>query len=168
MVISLAWYLVRRITQCYTGEVIKFIVLWIDNLMLQVVQPRIWFPAMQIVWGVLTFWLVYRRIIFIPSTNRLLAQAPCRVFSRWTRFNCFNSNASTLELIYIKKIWGIRFLQGIAESSTFVGTHYVLGSWVHIILCSEFHILRSTSWYKPAELGKRSGIFTSSGLAGTL
>jgi len=38
-----------------------------------------------------------------------------------------------------------------AESSTFVGTHYVLGSW-----------------YKPAELGKRSGIFTSSGLVGTL
>lgn len=38
-----------------------------------------------------------------------------------------------------------------AESSTFVGTHYILGSW-----------------YKPDELGKRSGIFTSSGLAGTL
>ncbi|THH16550.1 hypothetical protein EW146_g4092 [Bondarzewia mesenterica] len=38
-----------------------------------------------------------------------------------------------------------------AESSTFVGTHYILGSW-----------------YKPGELGKRSAIFTSSGLAGTL
>ncbi|KAL0070889.1 hypothetical protein AAF712_002110 [Marasmius tenuissimus] len=27
-----------------------------NNMMLQVVPPRIWFPAMQIVWGVLTFW----------------------------------------------------------------------------------------------------------------
>lgn len=24
--------------------------------MLQVVPPRIWFPTMQIVWGLLTFW----------------------------------------------------------------------------------------------------------------
>ncbi|KAF8587874.1 MFS general substrate transporter [Ramaria rubella] len=51
----------------------------------------------------------------------------------------------------VQQIYAIRFLQGIAESSTFVGTHYILGSW-----------------YKPGELGKRSGIFTSSGLAGTL
>ncbi|RPD80705.1 MFS general substrate transporter [Lentinus tigrinus ALCF2SS1-7] len=84
-----------------------------NNLMLQVVRPRIWFPAMQIVWGVLTF--------------------------------C-TSAAKTVQQIY-----AIRFFQGIAESSTFVGTHYILGSW-----------------YKPGELGKRSGIFTSSGLAGTL
>ncbi len=27
-----------------------------DNLMLQVVSPRIWFPSMQLVWGILTFW----------------------------------------------------------------------------------------------------------------
>ncbi|CAG8951264.1 hypothetical protein HYFRA_00008013 [Hymenoscyphus fraxineus] len=45
----------------------------------------------------------------------------------------------------------IRFFQGIAESTTFVGTHYILGSW-----------------YTARELGKRSGIFTSSGLAGTM
>lgn len=48
-------------------------------------------------------------------------------------------------------IMAIRFLQGIAESSTFVGTHYMLGSW-----------------YTERELGKRSGIFTASGLAGTM
>ncbi|KIK48706.1 hypothetical protein CY34DRAFT_580095 [Suillus luteus UH-Slu-Lm8-n1] len=29
-----------------------------NNLMLQVVPPRLWFPSMQIVWGVLTFWFV--------------------------------------------------------------------------------------------------------------
>ncbi|TVY85406.1 Pantothenate transporter liz1 [Lachnellula suecica] len=48
-------------------------------------------------------------------------------------------------------IMAIRFFQGLAESSTFVGTHYILGSW-----------------YTARELGKRSGIFTSSGLAGTM
>ena len=48
-------------------------------------------------------------------------------------------------------IMAIRFFQGIAESSTFVGTHYILGSW-----------------YTARELGKRSGIFTASGLAGTM
>ncbi|KAF8914067.1 MFS general substrate transporter [Gymnopilus junonius] len=84
-----------------------------NNLMLQVVSPRIWFPSMQIVWGVLTF---------------------CTSVAK-----------------NVNQIYAIRFFQGIAESSTFVGTHYVLGSW-----------------YKPEELGKRSGIFTSSGLAGTL
>ncbi|KAI1194745.1 major facilitator superfamily domain-containing protein [Nemania serpens] len=50
-----------------------------------------------------------------------------------------------------QSIAAIRFFQGIAEASTFVGTHYILGSW-----------------YTERELGKRSGIFTASGLAGTL
>ncbi|OLN89319.1 Pantothenate transporter liz1-like protein 14 [Colletotrichum chlorophyti] len=47
-------------------------------------------------------------------------------------------------------IMAIRFFQGVAEASTFVGTHYILGAW-----------------YTERELGKRSGIFTASGLAGT-
>ncbi|KAF9534154.1 major facilitator superfamily domain-containing protein [Crepidotus variabilis] len=84
-----------------------------NNLLLQVVSPRIWFPCMQIVWAVLTF--------------------------------CTSTVGN------VKQIYAIRFFQGMAESSTFVGTHYVLGSW-----------------YKPTELGWRSGIFTSSGLVGTL
>ncbi|KAL7920607.1 major facilitator superfamily domain-containing protein [Trichoderma austrokoningii] len=50
-----------------------------------------------------------------------------------------------------QSIMAIRFFQGICEASTFVGTHYVLGAW-----------------YTERELGKRSGIFTSSGLAGTM
>ncbi|KAF7553464.1 hypothetical protein G7Z17_g3590 [Cylindrodendrum hubeiense] len=49
-----------------------------------------------------------------------------------------------------KSIMVIRFFQGICEASTFVGTHYILGAW-----------------YTERELGKRSGIFTASGLAGT-
>lgn len=50
-----------------------------------------------------------------------------------------------------ESIMAIRFFQGICEASTFVGTHYILGAW-----------------YTEKELGKRSGIFTSSGLAGTM
>ncbi|KAK3399624.1 major facilitator superfamily domain-containing protein [Sordaria brevicollis] len=48
-------------------------------------------------------------------------------------------------------VMAIRFFQGVAESTTFVGTHYILGSW-----------------YTERELGKRSGVFTASGLAGTM
>ncbi|CCM04842.1 uncharacterized protein FIBRA_07035 [Fibroporia radiculosa] len=84
-----------------------------NNLMLQVVSPRIWFPFMQIIWGVLTF------------------------------------GSSAVK--NVEQMYAIRFFQGVSEASTFVGTHYILGSW-----------------YKPGELGKRSGIFTSSGLIGTL
>lgn len=50
-----------------------------------------------------------------------------------------------------QSIMAVRFFQGLAEASTFVGTHYILGAW-----------------YTERELGKRSGIFTASGLAGTL
>ncbi|KAI2469299.1 MFS general substrate transporter [Annulohypoxylon bovei var. microspora] len=50
-----------------------------------------------------------------------------------------------------QSIMAIRFFQGIVEATTFVGTHYILGSW-----------------YTERELGKRSGIFTASGLAGTM
>jgi ACS family pantothenate transporter-like MFS transporter len=45
----------------------------------------------------------------------------------------------------------IRFFQGIFEASCFVGVQWILGSW-----------------YKPEEIGKRTAIFTSSGLIGTL
>lgn len=48
-------------------------------------------------------------------------------------------------------IMAIRFFQGIAEATSFVGSHYILGAW-----------------YTERELGKRSGIFTASGLAGTM
>lgn len=50
-----------------------------------------------------------------------------------------------------QSIMAIRFFLGLCEASTFVGTHYILGSW-----------------YTERELGKRSGLFTASGLAGTM
>jgi ACS family pantothenate transporter-like MFS transporter len=48
-------------------------------------------------------------------------------------------------------VMAIRFFQGIVESSTFSGTHYILGSW-----------------YTEEELGKRSAIFSSSAQFGSL
>ncbi|KAK4180638.1 hypothetical protein QBC36DRAFT_19613 [Triangularia setosa] len=83
------------------------------NLSLHYIRPRIFFPAMMVIWAGLT--------MITASVSRP------------------------------EHIMGIRFFQGIAESSTFVGTHYILGSW-----------------YTERELGKRSGIFTASGLAGTM
>ncbi|KAL3421761.1 major facilitator superfamily transporter [Phlyctema vagabunda] len=84
-----------------------------SNLALYHIKPRIYFPAMMVIWGALTM-------------VTAAARKP-------------------------EDIMVIRFFQGLAEASTFVGTHYILGSW-----------------YTARELGKRSGIFTSSGLAGTM
>ncbi|KAI1985015.1 hypothetical protein LOZ51_006549, partial [Ophidiomyces ophidiicola] len=84
-----------------------------SNLALTYVPPRLFFPAMMLLWGGLTM-------------VTAAVQSP-------------------------QAIMAIRFFLGLAESSTFVGTHYILGSW-----------------YTERELGKRSGIFTASGLAGTM
>ncbi|KAL3428971.1 major facilitator superfamily domain-containing protein [Aspergillus tetrazonus] len=84
-----------------------------SNLALTFVSPRLFFPAVMVIWGGLT-------MITAAVSNP-------------------------------QGIMAIRFFLGLAESSTFVGTHYILGSW-----------------YTEKELGKRSGIFTASGLAGTM
>ncbi|KAF4153026.1 hypothetical protein CNMCM8927_006239 [Aspergillus lentulus] len=84
-----------------------------SNLALTYFRPRIFFPAMILLWGGLT---MITAAVHSPQG-----------------------------------IMAIRFFLGLAESSTFVGTHYILGSW-----------------YTEEELGKRSGIFTASGLAGTM
>ncbi|KAF8306761.1 MFS general substrate transporter [Clavulina sp. PMI_390] len=64
----------------------------------------------------------------------------------WGILSACISKVHTVEQLYV-----IRFFQAIAESSTFAGSHYVLGSW-----------------YKEEELGKRSGIFASSAQMGSL
>nr|AOR51836.1 MFS general substrate transporter [Phaffia rhodozyma] len=51
----------------------------------------------------------------------------------------------------VPHLYAIRFLQGIAESSTFVGAHYIMGSW-----------------YKETELGKRGAIFSSAAQVATI
>jgi MFS transporter, ACS family, pantothenate transporter len=45
----------------------------------------------------------------------------------------------------------VRFLQGVAEASTYSGTQYIIGSW-----------------YKGPEVGKRVGLFQASGMVGTM
>ncbi|KAK1982030.1 major facilitator superfamily transporter [Colletotrichum cereale] len=45
----------------------------------------------------------------------------------------------------------VRFFLGLAEASTYAGTIYIIGSW-----------------YKPAEIAKRTAIFTASGQVGTM
>lgn len=84
-----------------------------NNIALQKLPPRIYFPACMVAWGLLTLGTAFTH-------------------HPW-------------------QIMVIRFFQAVFESSTFVGCQYILGSW-----------------YKPDELGKRTAIFTSSGLAGTM
>ncbi|KAJ7741512.1 MFS general substrate transporter [Mycena maculata] len=51
----------------------------------------------------------------------------------------------------VRHLYVIRFFQGMAEASTFVGAHFIMGSW-----------------YKESELGKRGAIFSSSAQVATI
>lgn len=62
----------------------------------------------------------------------------------WSLFTIANAAGRTPQDLMI-----IRFFQGYFESCIFAGTQYILGSW-----------------YTKRELGKRTGLFTASGLAG--
>ncbi|KAF9451620.1 MFS general substrate transporter [Macrolepiota fuliginosa MF-IS2] len=90
-------------------------------------------------------------IIGMIPNNIMLHVVPPRVWFPTMQIIWGALTMCTSAVRNIEQVYAIRFFQGMAESSTFVGTHYILGSW-----------------YKSAELGKRSGIFTSSGLVGTL
>ena len=86
----------------------------------------------------------------IPN-NLILQVVPPRL---WLPFTCFSWGLLTLGTAFVHHPWQImviRFFQGIFEASCFVGVQWILGSW-----------------YKREEVGKRTAIFTSSGLAGTL
>lgn len=50
-----------------------------------------------------------------------------------------------------EQLAAVRFIQGIAEASTYSGTQYIIGSW-----------------YKGPEIGKRVGLFQASGMVGTM
>ena len=84
--------------------------------------------------------------------NNLILQKVAPRF--WLPFTCFAWGLLTLGTAFVHHPWQImviRFFQGVVEASCFVGVQWILGSW-----------------YKPHEIGKRTAIFTSSGLAGTL
>jgi MFS transporter, ACS family, pantothenate transporter len=72
----------------------------------------------------------------------------------WLPMTCFCWGLLTLGTAFVHHPWEImviRFFQGVFEASCFVGVQWILGSW-----------------YKPSEIGKRTAIFTSSGLAGQM
>lgn len=50
-----------------------------------------------------------------------------------------------------RTVAGLRFVQGVCEGAAWPAIHYALGSW-----------------YTPKELGKRTGIYTASGIAGVV
>ena len=93
--------------------------------------------------------LTFEILSGIIPNNILLTYFRPRIFfptmiTIWAAFTMCTALAKRPE-----DIMAIRFFQGYAESCSFAGTHYLLGSW-----------------YTEKELGKRSGIFTGSGLAG--
>lgn len=86
----------------------------------------------------------------VPN-NLILQRVPPRI---WLPTTCLCWGLLTLGTGFTHHPWQImviRFFQGFFEASCFVGVQWILGSW-----------------YKPEEIGKRTAIFTSSGLAGTL
>lgn len=67
----------------------------------------------------------------------------------------------------------IRLFQGIAESSTFVGAHYIMGSkcWTPSVVslpASDDSTCVVLGWYKEAEIGKRAAIFSAAAQIATL
>lgn len=74
---------------------------------------------------------------------RIWLPTTCLIWGFFTLGTAFTTNPT--------QIMCIRFFQGFFEASCFVGVQWILGSW-----------------YKPSEIGKRTAIFTSSGLAGTM
>ena len=86
----------------------------------------------------------------VPN-NLILQKIPPRI---WLPTTCLSWGLLTLGTGFTHHPWQImviRFFQGFFEASCFVGVQWILGSW-----------------YKPQEIGKRTAIFTSSGLAGTM
>ncbi|KAK5089025.1 hypothetical protein LTR05_003249 [Lithohypha guttulata] len=74
---------------------------------------------------------------------RIWLPLTCLIWGFFTLGTAFTTNPT--------QIMVIRFFQAFFEASCFVGVQWILGSW-----------------YKPSEIGKRTAIFTSSGLAGTM
>lgn len=90
-------------------------------------------------------------IVSMVPNNIMLLKVPPRY---WLSFCCFAWAMLTLGFYKVtsyKQMCVIRFFQACFESSTFAGTHLILGSW-----------------YKEHEINTRSATFTSSGLIGII
>ncbi|GAA6050965.1 hypothetical protein JCM3770_005346 [Rhodotorula araucariae] len=86
----------------------------------------------------------------IPQNLLLLIVPPRILFPLngvlWGALTMLSAAVTTVEQLYV-----VKFFQGMAEASTFVGAHYILGAWYH-----------------PHELGKRAAIFAASAQAASL
>ncbi|CDR37658.1 CYFA0S01e14334g1_1 [Cyberlindnera fabianii] len=99
----------------------------------------------------------------IPNNLILLKVRP----KFWLSFCCFGWGMLTLALYKVtnyKQICVIRFFQALFESTTFSGSHLILGSWYN----SEDIVDPDTGRVQSSELTKRTAIFTASGLLGSI
>lgn len=133
----------NEINTCFTvGYVIGQIP---SNLSLHYFKPRFFFRKSHVIDFFFFFWLTPEQ--YTSSGPMLTSRlTPASMMCIWAGLTMVTASVHSPQAIM-----AIRFFQGLAEASTFVGTHYILGAW-----------------YTERELGKRSGIFTASGLAGTL
>ncbi|KAL1740953.1 major facilitator superfamily domain-containing protein [Schizophyllum fasciatum] len=99
---------------------------------------------------VLTVFTVGYIVGLIPN-NLALQYFPARVWLPLMSCIWGVLSACVSKTTNVHQLYAIRFLTAIAESSTFSGTHYILGCW-----------------YAPSELGKRSAIFAASAQLGSL
>lgn len=89
-------------------------------------------------------------VFMIPHNLIIMKIRP----SRWLSFCCFAWGLLTLgtyKVSHVYQLYVLRFFMGCFEGATFIAIHYILGSW-----------------YKDYELTKRSAVFTSSGLIGSI
>jgi MFS transporter, ACS family, pantothenate transporter len=86
----------------------------------------------------------------IPS-NIALTFIPPRIWFSAMQFSwalfCLGQFASK----NVQTVMALRFLMGLTEASTFVGMHFIFGSW-----------------YKPTEIGKRAALFTTCAQIGSM
>ncbi|BGP34674.1 hypothetical protein JCM10296v2_006496 [Rhodotorula toruloides] len=80
----------------------------------------------------------------IPQNLLLLLIPPRYLFPLngvvWGVLTAAGAGATKVQHLYV-----IKFFQGMAECSTFIGAHYILGSW-----------------YRPSEIGRRAALFSAS------
>ncbi|KAF7294861.1 Permease of the major facilitator superfamily [Mycena indigotica] len=86
----------------------------------------------------------------IPQ-NLLLQVIPARILFPVNTLIWGCLTMVTAAATHVRHLYVIRFFQGMAEASTFVGAHYIMGSW-----------------YKDSELGTRGAIFSSSAQIATI
>jgi ACS family pantothenate transporter-like MFS transporter len=110
-----------------------------------------------------TVFLVGYVVGMIPNNLMLLKVRP----KYWLTFCCMCWGILTLVTYKVtnwRQICAIRFFMALFESSTFSGSHLILGSWYN----AEDIVDEATGMVKSSELTKRSAVFTASGLLGSI